>query len=318
MSTTVYVRTLNPWLVRDEKVLAAAVVNSRESVDVYGLARELEREPVSILRRLRASERSEKLDRDLERQGLWVGMDEGTEEEGEFWGLALSGAPLAMAWRWCVDETDQGDYAGVSARPTLGAVEASMTSADLRPAMALVRESGLMFGCADQIDSLRFLVTQPLAAVVQARQGVESRFDVPTPKLVAQGVFGVFPGLADAAVFDGVRLDFKKSSARGSKSAKATKAKRSRKTSAAPRKAAGTSPTKAATKTRSAYKRKRKSSSSKKSSGSSGAWWAKYKKAATSAATKTGYSGRGRGRSSPIIPEEEYEISDGPRIIEYI
>jgi hypothetical protein len=320
MTTSAYERTLSPWLVREDKALSNALLEAptASSVDVFSLASELQREPVSVLRRLRTRQRCPKLAAVLEERGLWLDLEDGRDEEDEFWGLALSGVPLALAWRWCVDESAQRAGAPVAARPTTSQVESAMTSPDLRPGLALAREAGLWFADADQVESLRFLLTQSLQTVIDARRGVESRFDAPTPKVVAQGVFGVFAGLADAAAFDGQRLVFKKSGR-----SKASTAKRPT-VSAKPRKAASSTSTRSTTtkaaksaKPKSAYKRKRKSSSGK-AKGSSSAWWAKYKRAAGSAATKTGYSGRGRGRSTPIIPESEYEISDGPRIIEYI
>ncbi len=301
MTTSAYERTLSPWLVRDDKTLSEAVLGRGADVDVFSLARTLDRSVISVLRRLGTSQRSAPMTAALERSGMWLDLDEGLDQEVEFWGLALSGVPLSLAWRWCVDESEQ-DVTCAVPRPTLAGIEAAMAVEDLRPAMALVRGVGLWFEDVDQIDSLRFLVTQSSTAVMAARRGVETRFDAPTPKVVAQAIFGVFSGLADAAVFDGVRLVFKKKAAGRGKASKTTRSVSS-KSSAKPA-------------TKRAYKRK--SARPKKSTSSSGAWWAKYKRSTSkSAPTNTG-RGSSKTRSAPKDDEAQYVISDGPRVIEYI
>jgi hypothetical protein len=308
MTTTAYERTLSPWLVRDDKALSDAILGRGALTDVFALARTLDRSVISLLHRLRTTQRRESTTQALERSGMWLDLDEGLDQEVEFWGLALSGVPVSLAWRWCVDDAEQ-DVTSVVPRPTLASIEAAMATTDLRPAMSLVRAAALLFEDEDQIESLRFLVTQPFAAVMEARRGVVSCFDVPTPKGVAQGVFGVFPGLADAAVFDGVRLIFKKKAAGRGKASKSTRST-SKKSCAATTASSGKPATKRA------YKRK--SARSKRSTSSSRAWWAKFKKTATKSATKTSGGGYAKKRTAPKADEEQYVITDGPRVIEYI
>ena len=308
MTTTAYERTLNPWLVRDDRALSDAILGRGALIDVFALARTLDRSVISVLHRLRTEQRREATTQALERSGMWLDLNEGLDQEVEFWGLALSGVPLSLAWRWCVDDAEQDVTSGVP-RPTLASIEAAMATADLRPAMSLVRAAALLFEDEDQIESLRFLVTQPFAAVLEARRGVEACFDVPTPKVVAKGVFGVFPGLADAAVFDGVRLVFKKKAPGRGKASKSTR-------SISTKGCAGTGPSLGKQPTKRAYKRK--SSRSKRSTSSSRAWWAKVKKAAAKSATKTTGGEYAKKRSAPKGDDEQYVVMDGPRVIEYI
>lgn len=171
-------RTSNAWLVRDDKALLAAVAGGD---DVFTAGRALRREPMSVLRHLNDESVAIKLDA----QGLGLEFSSGSEEETELFGLALAGVPLGMSLRWCRgDETDAG-------RPSAADLQANMSSADLRPALALVQSLGLWFVQARQIEALRVLSEEPLARVRSAVEAVIARFDAPTPNAVAQQLFGV-------------------------------------------------------------------------------------------------------------------------------
>ena len=174
-SDEMYARTLSAWLARDDDKLLEFVFGGDDDVSLYEMSEALQREPFSVLCRLREGELSTMAAFDFER---------GSEEEAELFGLALAGVPIGMALRWCVGADD---------RPTTAQLEAAMTRPDLRSALTMAREADLWVCNTSQVTALLFLVQQPIHLVLAAVRSVVDRFDAPTPNVVAQQMFGVIP-----------------------------------------------------------------------------------------------------------------------------
>jgi hypothetical protein len=162
------------WLVREDNRLLDCTVGM-EHLSAQDIGEELSRDPLLVLRRVLASEIP-----------AMFGFDAppGSEEEAEFLALGLGGAPLPMVLRWCTATEDQHD------RPEWDELAMYMT-ADLRPALALVRQAGIWLTSSGQVESLANLATQPFEQVAAAVQAVIDRADAPTPAVIAQQMSGV-------------------------------------------------------------------------------------------------------------------------------
>jgi len=155
-------RTQATWLVRDDKLLVSSL-----ALDIYAIAASLQRDPLTVLQRLAATGVSDA----LQLQGLDFEFDQGSEEQAELFGLALSGIPLKAILQWCLAKDD---------RPTTAQLIAMMSTADFRPAMYMARELGICFSSLNQIDGLRELEQVWPHEIVQAGvEAVIANFDIP-------------------------------------------------------------------------------------------------------------------------------------------
>lgn len=171
-----YPKTLATWLVCDDKALTSSL-----DKDVFALAAQLEREPLSVLRRLREDRAAES----LAKAGVDFQFEHGTEEEAEFFGLALSGMPLIHVLRWCLGSQERLDPEGMAA---------NMPHGDCRPSLHMAREVGIWFSRAEEVETLRALEeTMPPEIIQEAVREILSRFDAPTPGLVMRCVEGEAP-----------------------------------------------------------------------------------------------------------------------------
>jgi hypothetical protein len=157
-------RNLSEWLSWEDAYLLDCSFGM-QYLSADDMAGELSRDPLLVLRRILSSEIPD-----------MVGFEAapGSEEEAEFLALGLAGAPLELALRWCSANAGQGD------RPEWDELAMYLT-ADLRPAMELVREAGLWLTGAAQLDALLCLTEYPMEAVARAGQQLLDRIDVPTP-----------------------------------------------------------------------------------------------------------------------------------------
>ncbi|MDF2461791.1 MAG: hypothetical protein K0Q43_26 [Ramlibacter sp.] len=166
-------RNTNEWLAREDARLLDCTVGL-QYLSAQDLGDEMSRDPLLVLRRILESEIP-----------AMVGFDvpPGSEEEAEFLGLGLSGAPLPLILRWCTATADQDD------RPEWDELAMYMTE-DLRSTTELVRQTGLWLTSAGQVDSLKFLAAQPVDLVRAAVQKVLDHVDVPTPWVIENELRG--------------------------------------------------------------------------------------------------------------------------------
>ena len=85
-----YPRTLEDWLLKDDKLLADGI---HADCDIADLSALLDREPVSVINHLNAV-------------GLFE-FEHGSEEQIEIYSYALSGVPMIEVLRWCVGSDDR-------------------------------------------------------------------------------------------------------------------------------------------------------------------------------------------------------------------
>lgn len=165
-----FARTLNVWLKGDDKKLLAAINGGRT---IEEASEELQREPVSVLRRISAIGAFE--------------FDAGTEEWVEISSLALSGVPLQDVIAWCSASDDRMPYE---------LLDAMRSGPDQRPAFELARELGIEVTNAAAVDELVWLVDQPetiRAGFAAAAARVVARFDAVTPATLKNEVLGLAP-----------------------------------------------------------------------------------------------------------------------------
>jgi hypothetical protein len=163
-------RTLSAWLKSDDKKLLAAIDGG---LSVHEVSEELEREPVSILRRISAIGAFE--------------FEIGTEEWVEVMSLALSGVPLQDVIAWCSAAEERMPYE---------LLDAMRSGPDQRPAFDLARELGIEIAALNAIADLQWLVEQPdeiRAGYPAAADRVAGRFDVLTPATLKSEVLGLAP-----------------------------------------------------------------------------------------------------------------------------
>lgn len=168
-------RTLLNWLIKDDKTLTSGL-----ALDVYKLAEQLHREPLSVLRRLM----DDRVIPVLTKKGLNFEFEPGSEEEAEFFGLALCGVPLNEALCWCM---------GLEARASGEKLNAMMTSPDFRPATHLARELGIWFTHTHEMADMRFLQEMPTEITQAAIEDILERFDAPTPDQIMRQIEGIEP-----------------------------------------------------------------------------------------------------------------------------
>lgn len=171
-------RNLCDWQPQEDDALLAAAFLDGGLTTVDHLAQTLKRDRVSILYRIADSEIADMVGLDFEA---------GSSERAEFVGLALSGAPIETALRWCAAQW------GEEAEPAPDIAAWSGGGCDMRPGVHLAGMLGLWFNRDDQCEALRVLGTLSEDEVRQALHQVIDRFDAPTPVVVAQQIFGVAP-----------------------------------------------------------------------------------------------------------------------------
>lgn len=163
-------RTLSAWLKSDDKKLLASIDGG---LSVHEVSEELEREPVSILRRISAIGAFE--------------FEFGTEEWVEVMSLALSGVPLQDVIAWCSASEE---------RMPFELLDAMRSGPDQRPAFELARELSIEVANVHALDDLQWLVDQPATIRVcyaAAAARVVGRFDALTPAMLKSEVLGLAP-----------------------------------------------------------------------------------------------------------------------------
>lgn len=157
------------WLVRDDKAIVDGI-----SLSVFEIAGRIERDPMSIVKRLR-EERPAKL---LAKAGFEFEFDAASEEESELLGLALSGVPLGKALLWC--SASEG-------RPSAQELSEYLKDGDCRPAMHQARELGIwMSSSADLQDMMNLEETFPAEMTETAIEDLLAKFQPPTPSIILQ------------------------------------------------------------------------------------------------------------------------------------
>ena len=162
------------WLEREDNLLFEVAIGTSKDCSILDIAKRMSRSPIAVAKRVLDSEIPDMVGFDV---------DELSEEEAEFLGLALSGVPLQASLLWCT-ASDQ--------RPDAKSLEAMIGDRpDMRPAMYMAREAGIWLSGAYDEDSLLFLAQQDQDAVNRAVAKVLARFDAPIPKVVANQILGL-------------------------------------------------------------------------------------------------------------------------------
>lgn len=164
------------WTDRQDMIVLERIFEDRD-ITVYELSAEFAKDPVLIIERI--------IDSEIPSMA-GIEIDQDSQEKAELMGLTLSGVPIKLALRWCAATWEQVD------RPLWTEVEKSMTRCDLRPAMNLVRETGMWFTSVSQIEALEWLLDCDFDHVLEGVQGVLARVDAPTPDVVFQQLLGAF------------------------------------------------------------------------------------------------------------------------------
>uniref|UniRef100_A0A6H1ZL58 Uncharacterized protein n=1 Tax=viral metagenome TaxID=1070528 RepID=A0A6H1ZL58_9ZZZZ len=171
-STSSYARNLHLWTKSDDKKLLKAIADGHTVMDV---AEELEREHVSVVRRLGEI--------DL------FAFEAGSEEWVEVMTLGLGGAPLKVVIDWCNATPERLQYAEIE----------EMLMADFRAEFELAAFHGLYVSSQDVIADLMWLVSQPdqiRLGYSSAVRAIVDRYDIPTPATLKAQVLGLVPATA--------------------------------------------------------------------------------------------------------------------------
>ncbi|KWT70826.1 MULTISPECIES: hypothetical protein [unclassified Variovorax] len=204
----VFARTLNAWLKSDDKKLLAAINGGRT---IEEASEELQREPVSVLRRISDIGAFE--------------FELGTEEWVEIMSLALSGVPLQDVMAWCSASDDRMPYE---------LLDAMRSGPDQRPAFELARELSIVVPTTAAVADLVWLVEQPeeiRSGYAAAAQKVAQRFDALTPASLKSEMLGIAP--AELVWMGGPAPKARRGSATGSARTAKTRAPRKASTSRA-------------------------------------------------------------------------------------
>lgn len=162
-----YPRTLYEWLKTDDKVLKAAVADCKTVLEA---AEALQREPISVLRRLDQIE--------------ILSFDEFSEEWVEIMSLALSEVPLEFVIGWCTAADDRLPYD----------MFASYATRELTPAFELARRLNIIVANEDALDDLIWLAEQPQPmqdSYVAACEALVDAFEVITPITLKRQILGI-------------------------------------------------------------------------------------------------------------------------------
>ena len=165
-------RNLYLWTKSDDKKLLKAIADGHTVMDV---AEELEREHVSVVRRLGELDLFE--------------FEPGSEEWVEVMTLSLGGAPLKVVIDWCNAAPERLVYAEIE----------EMLMADFRTEFELAALHGLHVSSQDVIADLMWLVAQPeqiKTGYSNAVRAIVDRYDIPTPATLKAQVLGLVPATA--------------------------------------------------------------------------------------------------------------------------
>lgn len=212
MQSQSYIRTLSNWLKKDETALEKGI---KKGMDVYELAFELEREPMSILGYLT--------------QNSFYECDAGGDEEREFYGVALSGVSLfeSMLWSRAAPERSSD-------------IDSLMKIGDMRVPLEWANEYGVAVAQAEGLEDLCWLIDQDDDKVRLAMLSIERRFDVITPYTLRRQVSGLERNLLKDEPFPPLTT-FRYSGAPSTKQATTTYRRKSTTTSTVRRKTTSTS-----------------------------------------------------------------------------
>jgi len=167
------------WSVKeDEKILDSVMVEGSKTT-IFDLARKFKKDALLVAKHV--------LDTELPEM-VGFSVDAASEEEAEFLGLVLGGAPIALALQWCASCEEHED------RPTSAMVQASLSRGDFRVAMNLVRETGIWFSGLEQLEYLVLLQDMDPLHVRQAVSSIVDRIDAPHPQMVFEQLCGLFEG----------------------------------------------------------------------------------------------------------------------------
>ena len=163
MNETLSNRTLSAWLKKDEKSIRKGI---KDGLDLFEIGFDLDREPVSVLRYMQ--------EMDI------FSCERFSEEEIEFFGLALSGVPIDQAILWCSADKDRSND-----------IESLMKIGDMRLALHFAFENGISVDRADGMDDLCWVMEQPVKAICTALKSIDHRFDIVTPRTMREQLSGV-------------------------------------------------------------------------------------------------------------------------------
>ena len=163
-------RTLNAWLKADDKKLLNGISSG---LSIHEVSDELQREPVSVLRRISTIGAFE--------------FEAGSEEWVEIISLSLSGVPLQDVIAWCSASEDRLPYE---------LLDALRSGPDQRPAFELARELGIEVANVTAVADLQWLTDQPEIVRIDyaaAAARVLARLDALTPATLKGEVLGLAP-----------------------------------------------------------------------------------------------------------------------------
>lgn len=167
-----YPRTLEAWLLRDDKLLADGITAGCDLADLSAM---LDREPVAVLNRLNEV--------DL------FPFEPFSEEQIELYSLALSGVPVLETLHWCA-ATDE--------RLTWAELDALRKLPDPKAGIEAAIDNRLWRLTADDLDDIYWLGEQDAGAVSDAVAKLLEKFDAPTPRSVRNLMTGNTVPLFDA------------------------------------------------------------------------------------------------------------------------
>ena len=163
-------RNLHAWLKTDDRNLLAGI---DAGLSVHEVAEDLQREPISVLKRISTI-------------GTFSFLD-GSEEWVEVMSLALSGVPLQDVLAWCSASEERMPYE---------LLDAMRSSPDPRAGFESARQLGLEVANVAALPDLMWLAAQPeqtRLGYAAAAERVLGRFDALTPTTLRHEVLGLAP-----------------------------------------------------------------------------------------------------------------------------
>ena len=163
-------RTLKAWLKTDDRSLLAGI---DAGLSVHEVAEDLQREPISVLKRISTI-------------GTFSFLD-GSEEWVEVMSLALLGVPLQDVLAWCSAFEERMPYE---------LLDAMRSSPDPRSAFELARQLAIEVANVAALPDLVWRADQPAQTQLgyaASSERVLARFDALTPTTLRQEVLGLAP-----------------------------------------------------------------------------------------------------------------------------
>ena len=167
-------KTTFEWTEREETKLFEYILDIESKHSIFDLALKLKRDPVFLLQQVLHSET-------LDMVGFECPAN--SEEQAEFFGLALSGVPVPMAIRWCMADVE---------RVSSTKLAEAMSGPDMRPSIAHAMECGVWFTCAGQSTDLLKLASYSIEDTQMAVAKALANFDAPTPAIIFQCLSGAY------------------------------------------------------------------------------------------------------------------------------